>query len=593
VSNVVATASKMTREELECAMNAGKTVREIATEFGLHEVSVRQKLAALALSANAPSARRDAPVADVTRVTELLAMGKSMKEIASHLGVKYKALHSFCMRRGVSSRKSVDEGALVKEYIGGASSTELARNYNMSVTRVIAIIRRHGVTVRTGGPKRIVVPAMDEAVTRYAAGESAREIGSSIGVKHHMVEKWLHSKGVLLRKTKAWKTVNEAYFDAIDSEEKAYWVGFLGADGWVLDDGMTIGLALKESDYSQVKKFAAAIGLNDSRIVKRRRGGVQVIFKSARMWAALRVCGISPRKSESYDPVIPPGFEVAFWRGMVDGDGAIIESRDGVCLAGTKEVCAKFKLFVEREIGQMQKIHVYANYCAVQVEGAVARLLMDKLYSGASTYLDRKYELATGKMSSAPVQRIGWRLAEGFLQQHHYLGTLPVGTVVFGWFDGGLKGVAAFGTPSSPSSAKTIFGIEHDESVWELRRFALIQPSVPNLASKFLASACKELRTYNSAIRVVISYADEGAGHIGRIYQAIGARYVGGEACLYARTAEGVRLQLGRGVNPAVVGATIESDVRHKYILFIRRGDLRKEDEAACVASAQAYPKLK
>ena len=46
---------------------------------------------------------------------------------------------------------------------------------------------------------------------------------------------------------------NTSIFKQIDTEEKAYWLGFLYADGYVSDKG--VELALKESDYNHLIKF--------------------------------------------------------------------------------------------------------------------------------------------------------------------------------------------------------------------------------------------------------------------------------------------------------------------------------------------------
>ena len=44
-------------------------------------------------------------------------------------------------------------------------------------------------------------------------------------------------------------------FDTIDSEEKAYWLGFLMADGYVRSDSNVIGIELSYVDIDHMKKF--------------------------------------------------------------------------------------------------------------------------------------------------------------------------------------------------------------------------------------------------------------------------------------------------------------------------------------------------
>ena len=45
--------------------------------------------------------------------------------------------------------------------------------------------------------------------------------------------------------------VNEFFFDEIDSEEKAYWLGFIYADGYVNTNGNKFGINLSLKDISR------------------------------------------------------------------------------------------------------------------------------------------------------------------------------------------------------------------------------------------------------------------------------------------------------------------------------------------------------
>ena len=55
--------------------------------------------------------------------------------------------------------------------------------------------------------------------------------------------------------------LKEDIFDNIDTEEKAYWLGFLYADGNVANNASRIRLSLAENDLEILEKFSIFISL--------------------------------------------------------------------------------------------------------------------------------------------------------------------------------------------------------------------------------------------------------------------------------------------------------------------------------------------
>ena len=51
------------------------------------------------------------------------------------------------------------------------------------------------------------------------------------------------------------KPVNNHYFDIIDNEHKAYWLGFLYADGCISSNRPTINFTLNDKDINHIKAF--------------------------------------------------------------------------------------------------------------------------------------------------------------------------------------------------------------------------------------------------------------------------------------------------------------------------------------------------
>ena len=59
-------------------------------------------------------------------------------------------------------------------------------------------------------------------------------------------------------------TKNVLYnFETIDNEEKAYWLGFLYADGSVGSNESKIELGLAEKDYKQIERFRTFMNINN------------------------------------------------------------------------------------------------------------------------------------------------------------------------------------------------------------------------------------------------------------------------------------------------------------------------------------------
>lgn len=134
--------------------------------------------------------------------------------------------------------------------------------------------------------------------------------------------------------------------------------------------------------------------------------------------------------------------------------------------------------------------------------------------------------------------------ARPFVEAHHYSGSYPAARLAVGlyckrpgWYTGDLVGVAVFSVPIQPRSVELWLGLSEREAV-ELGRFVLLDGERANAETWFLTRALEVLRGELRAVRGVLSYSDplprhtaEGhivtPGHVGTIYQAANAAYLG------------------------------------------------------------------
>lgn len=134
------------------------------------------------------------------------------------------------------------------------------------------------------------------------------------------------------------------------------------------------------------------------------------------------------------------------------------------------------------------------------------------------------------------VAEISEDVAKAFVLKHHYSGTYPAARRRFGLFKAAsLVGVAVFSHPVNEKTITNVFGCERASDGLELGRFVLVDHVPGNGESWFLARCREQLR--NDFIGVV-SFSDDTprltqggivtfAGHIGTIYQASNAAFLG------------------------------------------------------------------
>lgn len=129
--------------------------------------------------------------------------------------------------------------------------------------------------------------------------------------------------------------------------------------------------------------------------------------------------------------------------------------------------------------------------------------------------------------------------ARRFVERHHYAHSYPAARLRYGLWDGAaLVGVAVLSVPVQKTVLTSVFpDLEPYQESLELGRFVLLDAVPANGESWFLARVW-ELAAREAGVRGVVSFSDpvrrqtlEGRvvlpGHIGVIYQASNARYLG------------------------------------------------------------------
>lgn len=195
-------------------------------------------------------------------------------------------------------------------------------------------------------------------------------------------------------------------FDKIDTEEKAYWLGFLYADGSIHSTSNIVSLSLAIKDIDHMKKFNSFLKNKKDIIVFNSKcngkeyASVKVSVCNKHFKERLIQLGCLPCKSlllsfPSIDIFENKELVYDFIRGYIDGDGCITFTKSGrmeISILGTEDMLNGIKRYFPDKFKSIRKIKnrkndifVISNCCDK------ADYVANKLYKNATIYLDRKY----------------------------------------------------------------------------------------------------------------------------------------------------------------------------------------------------------
>ena len=190
-------------------------------------------------------------------------------------------------------------------------------------------------------------------------------------------------------------------FETIDTEEKAYWLGFLYADGSVGSTDNRIELGLAEKDLMHIEKFRDFIGIPNKISYRSNTKSYRYCFKSIPCKADLINKGCIPQKSLKLkfptEEQVPSDLIKHFIRGYFDGDGWFTNTEDcfQVGIIGTEDFIKGFLDSIEIENKNNKIFTVHREDGAKRyVFGAYQDVLnfLNWIYKDCNIYLNRKYE---------------------------------------------------------------------------------------------------------------------------------------------------------------------------------------------------------
>ena len=247
----------------------------------------------------------------------------------------------------------------------------------------------------------------------FATPETERsltQLHKKYGVKRQTIAKYLKQDGFEVVNQQNRLRCNEHVFDVIDTEEKAYWLGFLYADGNISSNGHRLEVILAIKDVDHLEKFRKFLNLETKvRIAKNSGKGEFIARLSVRnknIWTQLNNKGCVPKKSlilqfPNENVFANKNLIYDFIRGYCDGDGCLMlhqheaKIKTNVSFVGTEIFLIELEKFLNIKgfIGsKSSKNHVNKAF-ELKYAGTKARKIARLLYENSNIYLDRKYKI--------------------------------------------------------------------------------------------------------------------------------------------------------------------------------------------------------
>lgn len=237
-----------------------------------------------------------------------------------------------------------------------------------------------------------------EAVDHYNSGLRCKQIATKMGLDRRTIGKWLKEEGFIYSKCNK-ATIDSSTFDVIDTPEKAYWLGFIFADGYVSkENNFELSLAIKDLDH--LNKFKEFIKFGGKIYIDDKVGRCRLQFQDPQIVNSLKRIGCVNRKSLILRfPDIHEYLKSHFIRGYFDGDGCINDPKQSITVGiiGTKEflnVVHDIANIPKDKIKHRQPKHSPEVHIS-QFSGEDARNFGRVIYNDSTVHLERKRDRFT------------------------------------------------------------------------------------------------------------------------------------------------------------------------------------------------------
>lgn len=252
---------------------------------------------------------------------------------------------------------------------------------------------------------------IEDILNKYQNNWSQQKIADFYKVSRTVIKRVLEiqCEGLIIRNRTSKYKYQQDIFEIIDTAEKAYWLGFLAADGcnYQREHNASIILNIHEKDIEHLEKFKQFCH-TDAEIksyigyegFSNQTPMCKITLNSKKISNDLIDKGILPNKSLILQPPhILEEFYKPFILGYFDGDGSISKTSQynnySISIQGTKEILTWICEVLDWN-AKLEKRNINSNNNSYYIRcGGTNKpyQILNQLYNSCEIHLDRKYNI--------------------------------------------------------------------------------------------------------------------------------------------------------------------------------------------------------
>ena len=227
-------------------------------------------------------------------------------------------------------------------------------------------------------PRKVITSELKQEIIKYYLSQpmTMKQVEDKYELSHPTITKILKNVPKYTKAKLNNPNMKEHFFQEINEEAKAYFLGLLISDGNVFKDDTgrqaSISITLDLKDEYMLEKFKEVLQANTS-VGHDGRGCGQIAVRSNIMAEDLAKYGVVPRKSyNTYLPLISKEMMPHLIRGIFDGDGSIMAkpnpSNDGhnrflhsISFCGTHQLMEDISNYILENLGIKTAVYDYKD----------------------------------------------------------------------------------------------------------------------------------------------------------------------------------------------------------------------------------------